>query len=79
MAGWKVTTVPATAAITTADAKAWLKVEHSADDALIAMLIASATAHAEKYLSQAFVPQTITETFDTWETELKLTMFQSLF
>lgn len=74
MAGWKVTTAATTAAISTADAKAWLRVEHSADDDLIAMLVASATAHAENYLSQAFMEQEITETFDAWQPEIKLTI-----
>lgn len=74
MAGWKVTTAASEAVISTSEAKAWLRVEHSEDDAIIAMLVASATQTAQNYLSQAFVTQTITETFDTWDSEMKLTI-----
>ncbi len=35
------TTAPSTAAVTTAQAKAWLRVDHSTDDALIASLVRS--------------------------------------
>ena len=66
MAGWKVTTPAAEVVISTADAKAWLKVDTSDDDALIAALVASAAETAQNYLSQALVTQTITETFDAW-------------
>lgn len=66
MAGWKVTTAAAEAVFNTSDAKAWLKMDTSEDDALIAGLVSAATQMAQNYLSQAFVTQTITETFDAW-------------
>jgi uncharacterized phiE125 gp8 family phage protein len=67
MAGWKVTTAPTETVISTSEAKAWLRVEHSDEDSLVAGLVAYAINAAQNYLSQAFVTQTITETFDTWE------------
>lgn len=66
MGNWKVTTAPAEAVISTADAKAWLRVEHSDDDALIDAIVSAVTAMAQNYLSQSFVTQTITEVFDSW-------------
>ncbi len=66
MAGWKVTTAAAEAVFNISDAKAWLKMDTSEDDALISGLVSAATQMAQNYLSQAFVTQTITETFDAW-------------
>lgn len=67
MGGWKVTTAAAEALISTADMKTYLKVENSADDTLIAALVSGATEHAQRYLSQAFVTQSITEKLDRFD------------
>ncbi len=67
MGGWKVTTAAAEAVISTADMKTYLKVENSTEDTLIAALVSGATQHAQNYLSQAFVTQTITEKLDRFE------------
>ena len=79
MAGWKVLTAAAEAVFNISDAKAWLKMDTSEDDALIAGLVSAATQMAQNYLSQAFVTQTITETFDAWgdlqtPSQLRLTL-----
>lgn len=66
MGDWKVTTAATEAVISTAEAKAWLRVEHSDEDALIASIVAACTATAQNYLSQAFTTQTITEKFNSW-------------
>ena len=57
MGNWKVTTAPAEAVITTAEAKAWLRVEHSDDDSLIAAIVSAVTSMAQNYLSQALSPK----------------------
>lgn len=67
MGRWKVTTAAAAAVISTADMKAFLKVDSSSEDAMIDVLIAAATHHAQNYLEQAFITQTITEKFDSFD------------
>jgi uncharacterized phiE125 gp8 family phage protein len=61
---YKVITGPASEPLTLSDVKAWLKVDDSADDTLITLLISAARESAEKYLQMALLPQTIEEYYD---------------
>ncbi len=61
---WKVTTAPATEIWTVSEVKNYLKIDTSADDTLISVLIQSARQVAESYLNQALITQTITEKLD---------------
>lgn len=74
MGKWKITTAAATAVLTTAEAKAFLRVDSSDEDTLIDALIAGATQHAQNYLEQAFVTQTVTEKFDELGSVLRLSV-----
>lgn len=53
-----VLVTPGTPAITLAQAKAHLRVDHADEDALISALVAAATAHAELWTSKTFEPST---------------------
>lgn len=52
-------TPPATAVFTTAEAKAFLREDGTAEDTLVARLVASATARAETYLRRRLITQTV--------------------
>lgn len=56
---WKVTAEPATAVVTTAEAKAHLRVDFAADDDVIANLVTAATKRAEAETGLALITQTI--------------------
>lgn len=51
-------TGPASEPLTLAEAKAFLRIEHSADDAVITRAVAAAREAAEQYLRSALLPQT---------------------
>ena len=51
-------TAPASEPVTTAEAKSWLRVDHSSDDALIDALVKSARQWGESFTGRAFVTQT---------------------
>ncbi|HEY0282981.1 MAG TPA: head-tail connector protein, partial [Rhizomicrobium sp.] len=59
-------TPPAAEPVTLAEAKAHLKVDTSADDALITSLIVAARARAEWHSGCAFVTQSWTLWLDAW-------------
>lgn len=59
-----VSTPTANPAVTTANAKAQLRVNHNADDTYIAALVAAATDVVEGYLNRAFVNRTYTLDLD---------------
>lgn len=61
---WKIVTPPAAEPVTLTEAKNHLKVEHSADDALITTLISAARQFIERQTGLALVTQTIDEFFD---------------
>lgn len=61
---WKVSTAPASEPITLAEAKLYLRVDTTADDALITALITAARETVERYTSRALVTQTITQVLD---------------
>jgi len=56
----------ADAIVSLEEAKLHLRVEHDADDALIASLVAAATARAERYTGMAFGEQTWEQVLDTF-------------
>jgi uncharacterized phiE125 gp8 family phage protein len=59
-------TPPAAEPLSLADAKAFLRVEHSDDDALVAALIAAARGHVEAFARCALIAQTWRLTLDRW-------------
>lgn len=64
MISYKVTTAPASEPFLLAYAKNYLKVDHTADDTLIAALIQAAREQAEIYCGLGFITQTVTEYFN---------------
>ena len=59
-------TPPAVEPLSLAEAKAWLRVAHDDDDALIAALVASGRAHIEKETRRALIAQTWRIVRDAW-------------
>tara|TARA_R100000664_G_scaffold31914_1_gene46070 strand:+ start:1830 stop:2408 length:579 start_codon:yes stop_codon:yes gene_type:complete len=63
---YSVTTQPTSYPVTTAEAKAHLKVDISDDDTLISNLIVSATQSAEDYTNRCFINTTLKMVADKW-------------
>lgn len=61
-----VTVAPAAEPLTTADAKAQVRVDHTDDDALIASLSAAARAHVEARTGTRLYTQTVSFKTDDW-------------
>lgn len=61
-----VYTAPATEPVTTAEAKAHLRVDISTDDTLIGLLVTAARQHLETICGRALVTQTLDVQFDRW-------------
>lgn len=61
-----VTVAPAAEPLTTADAKAQVRVDHTDDDALIASLSAAARAHVESRTGTRLYTQTVSFKTDDW-------------
>lgn len=61
-----VTAAPAAEPLTTADAKAQVRVDHTDDDALIASLSAAARAHVESRTGTRLYTQTVSFETDDW-------------
>jgi len=57
--------------VSTADAKAYLKVDHSDEDTLIDALVKSATTRLEKYTNRVFATQTWDFYLDSWPRNYK--------
>lgn len=72
MANYRITTAPATEPITTAEAKAHLRVDFSDDDTYIDTLIESARIACEFYCNRAFITQTVTQEEDCWSNYMPL-------
>lgn len=64
--GHKVTVQPTAHPVTLAEAKAHLKVEHTADDSYITALIGAATKMAETCTNRIFTTRTILQRLDEW-------------
>lgn len=63
---YRVTTQPASEPLSTPEAKLHLKVEHTADDTLIAAIITAAREGVENYIGRGLITQTITQVFDSF-------------
>jgi uncharacterized phiE125 gp8 family phage protein len=68
---------PAVEPITLADAKAYLRVEHSDDDLVIAAFIAAARIHVETQTRRALITQTWRIVRDAWPCDGKLSVSPS--
>lgn len=71
--GLTLTSAPATEPVTTAEAKAWLRQDHAADDTMIEELVKSARQLVEQETGLALITQTWRLTLDDfpeWEIEL---------
>lgn len=62
--GLKITTGPAAAVVATSDAKLWMRVTHSDEDAVIASLITRATNYVENETRRQLINATYTFSFD---------------
>ncbi len=62
-----VTVAPAAEPLTTADAKAHLRVDHSDDDTLIAANVAAARAHVEARTGTRLYTQTVSMKAESWD------------
>src|SRR3989440_8781126 len=62
-------TAPAAEPVTLADARAYLRVAHSDDDAVIAALIAGARSHVEAQTGRALITQTWRLIRDAWPSD----------
>jgi len=63
---WKVTTPPEFEPVSLADAKAYLRVQHSAEDDLIEQIISAARDYCEQELDLAIMDQEITLKLDAF-------------
>jgi uncharacterized phiE125 gp8 family phage protein len=68
-------TPPTEEPVTLIEAKAWMWVDHSADDTLIASMVTAAVAHLDGYtgiLGRCMVNQIWRQDFETWDRYLRL-------
>lgn len=72
----RLITPPANPTVSTATAKTFLRVDHSADDALIASLVKAASETGEGIARRAFVTQTLEMTVDDWPSDSILAVFR---
>lgn len=72
-------TAPATEPVTSAEAKAWMKVDSTDDDTLIGNLITAAREAAEKYTRRAFITQTWKLTVDLGGNSLDMALPDGLY
>src|SRR5437764_15038109 len=70
-------TPPAAEPLTLADAKAFLRVAHSDDDAVIAALIAGARSHVEAQTRRALITQTWRLVRDAWPRDGRIAVVPS--
>ena len=61
-----LTTAPATAAVSLADAKRYLRVTHTAENDLITRIISAATGYVEDALGRSLIDTSWTESFQSW-------------
>jgi uncharacterized phiE125 gp8 family phage protein len=68
-------TPPAVEPLSLAEAKAWLRVEHDDDEALIAALVSSARTHVEALTRRALIAQTWRLVRDAWPPNGRLEIY----
>ncbi len=61
-----IKTAPAAEPVDTDEARAWLRVDHNADDGLIEALITAARLKAESYTNRAFITTELQAALDKW-------------
>jgi len=69
---WQITVEPATEPITTAEAKAHLRVDFSDEDTYIDTLIVSARKYCEAYCNRVFITQTWRQNENEWSNPIQL-------
>lgn len=67
MAGLTVSVAPSSEPVTTAEAKSFLRIDHSNDDSLIDDLIKTAREFVEEYTGRALMSQTLVLTIDAYD------------
>jgi|TARA_Y100000310_G_scaffold331472_1_gene405122 uncharacterized phiE125 gp8 family phage protein len=72
MPSYQITSEPATEPITTAEAKAHLRVDFSDEDTYIDTLISTARGICETYCNRVFITQTWRQNEDRWSIPIKL-------
>lgn len=72
MSSWQITVEPATEPITTAEAKAHLRVDFSDEDTYIDTLIVSARRYCEAYCNRVFITQTWRQNESEWKDPILL-------
>lgn len=73
----RLLTPPAVEPLTLAEAKAFLRVEHDADDAVIAALVAAARGHVEAHTRRALLTQTWRLTREAWPADGRIVVSPS--
>ena len=69
---WQITVQPATEPITTAEAKAHLRVDFSDEDTYIDTLIVTARKYCEAYCNRVFITQTWRQNLNEWTNPILL-------
>ena len=72
MSSYQITSQPATEPITTAEAKAHLRVDFADEDTYIDTLIASARKYCEQYTNRVFITQTWRQNEDCFSNPIEL-------
>lgn len=72
MSSYQITVEPASEPITTAEAKAHLRVDFSDEDTYIDTLITTARKHCESYTNRVFITQTWRQNLDCFPDVIKL-------
>ncbi|MBZ9674548.1 head-tail connector protein [Mesorhizobium sp. ES1-1] len=70
MKAYTLVTAPATEPVSLADVKTYLRIDNSADDAVLTILIAACRRSAEEYTKRAFISQTWQLTMDRFGVEI---------
>lgn len=72
----RLITAPAVEPVSAVTAKTYLRIDHTDDDVLIAMLLKAAREQGEMLARRAFITQTLEQTLDDWPSDLLLTILR---